>query len=177
MTKWNTILASTVALSMVVAVGCGDNDEDTVANAPAAETAAPPVAGQTNAPAAEPAAEGEVTVADIAGSPERYIDKTVTVEADVEEVLSSFAFALDEDSPVSGGIDNDLVVFSPKSSGLSDIDDQWLNNKVRVTGRVVQMNVVEIEREIGWDLDRKIEVEFEKPRPVIIAQSVERTQQ
>ena len=35
---------------------------------------------------------------------------TVTVEADVDEVLTPYAFELDEDSPVAGGVDNDLIV-------------------------------------------------------------------
>jgi hypothetical protein len=115
-----------------------------------------------------------VNVADITGDPEEWIGQTVTVEADVEEVLSGYSFKLDEDAPLEGGVDNDLLVFSPKAANLASIDDQWLDNKVRVTGKVVRMTVVEIEREIGWDLDPTIEAELEDVRPVLIASSVER---
>lgn len=115
-----------------------------------------------------------ISVADIVGNPQLYLDQTVTVEADVEEVISEFAFALDEDDPIRGGIDNDLLVFSPRSAQLAAIDDQWLDNRVRVTGTVRQMTVVELERELEWDLDQTLEAKLEESRPVIIATSIER---
>jgi hypothetical protein len=96
--------------------------------------------------------------------------------ADVEEVHSPRAFSLDEDSPAAGGIDNDLLVLYPQSDSLRDIDDQWLNNKVRVTGTVGAVNVVEIEREIGWDLSPELEMEVGKAKAVIIARTVERVE-
>lgn len=122
------------------------------------------------------AAEGTVRVADIQEDPTRFVGQTVTVVADVEEVHSPRAFSLDEDSPAAGGIDNDLLVLSPQSGNLRDIDDQWLNNKVRVTGKVGAVNVVEVEREIGWDLTPELEVEVGKAKAVLIASSVERVQ-
>lgn len=103
-----------------------------------------------------------------------YVGKTVTVVADVDEVLGPLVFKLDEDSATKGGIDNDLMVLSPKAGGLANIDDQWLNNKVRVTSVVRKFTVVEIEREFGWDLDPQIETETESTEPVLIAKSVER---
>jgi hypothetical protein len=50
----------------------------------------------------------------------------------------------------AGGIDNAIIVLSSQAGSLSDIDDTWLNNKVRVTGTVGKLSVMEIEREIGW---------------------------
>jgi hypothetical protein len=123
-----------------------------------------------------PGSGGTVGVEDIAGNPEQYMGQTVSVVADVEEVHSPRAFSLDEDSPAEGGIDNDLLVLSPQAASLSDIDDQWLNNKVRVTGTVGKMSIVEIERELGWDLDPQLEVEVEGAKAVLIAKSVERVQ-
>ena len=120
--------------------------------------------------------EGTVRVADITGEPDKYLGQTVTVVADVEEVHSPRAFSLDEDAPLAGGIDNDLLVLSPQAGSLTDIDDTWLNNKVRVTGTVGKMSVVEIEREIGWDLRPELEVEVEKARAVMIASSVQRVE-
>jgi hypothetical protein len=124
----------------------------------------------------ERAADGSVRVADIAGEPDRFMGQTVTVVADVEEVHSARAFSLDEDSPAAGGIDNDLLVLSPQAGSLSDIDDTWLNNKVRVTGKVGKMAIVEVERELGWDLDPELEVEVEKAKAVLIATSVQRVE-
>jgi hypothetical protein len=120
--------------------------------------------------------EGTTRVADIQEAPDKYMGQTVTVVADVEEVHSPRAFSLDEDSPASGGVDNDLLVLSPQAGNLSDIDDQWLNNKVRVTGKVGKMQIVEVERELGWDLDPELEMEVEKARAVIIASAVQRVQ-
>lgn len=125
---------------------------------------------------ADETVEGTVRVADIAGEPDKYLGQTVTVVADVEEVHSPRAFSLDEDSPLAGGVDNDLLVLSPQAGSLTDIDDTWLNNKVRVTGTVGKMSVVEIEREIGWDLRPELEVEVEKARAVMIARSVQRVE-
>jgi hypothetical protein len=125
---------------------------------------------------ADTAAEGTVRVADIQEDPAKFVGQSVTVVADVEEVHSPRAFSLDEDSPAAGGIDNDLMVLSPQAGNLRDIDDQWLNNKVRVTGTVGLVNVVEIEREIGWDLSPELEMEVGKAKAVIIAKSVERVE-
>jgi hypothetical protein len=129
-------------------------------------------AGDENAAALE----GTARVADIQDHPDTYAGQTVTVVADVEEVHSPRAFSLDEDSPAAGGIDNDLMVLSPQSGSLGDIDDQWLNNKVRVTGTVGLVNIVEIERELGWDLSPELEVEVGKAKAVIIARTVERVE-
>lgn len=125
---------------------------------------------------ADDAPEGTVRVADIQDDPSKFVGQTVTVVADVEEVHSPRAFSLDEDSPAAGGIDNDLMVLSPQSGNLRDIDDQWLNNKVRVTGTVGLVNVVEIEREIGWDLTPELEAEVGRAKAVIIARTVERVE-
>lgn len=125
---------------------------------------------------ADDAAAGTIRVADIAGEPDKYMGQTVTVVADVEEVHSPRAFSLDEDSPAAGGIDNDLMVLSPQAGSLSDIDDTWLNNKVRVTGKVGKLSIVEIEQELGWDLTPELEIEVEKARAVLIASAVQRVE-
>jgi hypothetical protein len=160
-------LASLMLAAAVASYGCG-RDEPERADAPAAE-----------APAtrdAAPASNAEMSVADIVGSPDRFFGQTVTVVADVEEVHTPMSFTLDEDAPLQGGVDNDLLVFSPKAANLASIDDQWMNNKVRVTGKVGKMSVVEIEREIGWDLNPEIEAEVERARAVLIATSIQRVE-
>jgi hypothetical protein len=42
-----------------------------------------------------------------------------------------------------------------------------------VTGTVRRMTIIELEREVGWDLDPKLEAEFQD-KPFLIARSVER---
>src|SRR5688572_15720039 len=84
-----------------------------------------------------------VGLAELMESPDEYFGQTVTVVADVDEVLGPNAFALDEDAALRGGVDNHMLVFSRKADTLADIDDDWLNNKVRVTGQVGKMRIVE----------------------------------
>lgn len=165
-----------VGLALTVAVfslGCEGRDDvdvnDTAVGMAAPGTGATATAGGDVAPAA-----GTVRIGEINDNLDRYTGDTVTVEADVEEVLSSFAFALDEDDALAGGVDNDLLVFSPQSAQLESIDDQWMNNRVRVTGTVHRMNVRELERELGRDLDAKLESKIEGSRPVLVAHSVTR---
>jgi hypothetical protein len=128
------------------------------------------------APAAAGATGGEVTVGTITGNLNNYLGKTVTVVADVQEVLGPRAFTLDEDDVIAGGIDNDMLVLSPQTGNLKPIENDWTKNKVRVTGTVRGVAVVEIEREVGWDLDPKIEAELEDVKAVLVASSVERLQ-
>ena len=130
----------------------------------------------TVAPAAASTAGGEVTVGTITGNLNNYLGKTVTVVADVQKVLSPRAFTLDEDDVLAGGIDNDMLVLSPQSGNLTSIENNWTKNKVRVTGTVRGLGIVEIEREVGWDLNRKIEAEFKDVKAVLVASSVERLQ-
>lgn len=161
-------LACVFALS-IGAVACNGNadyvdDTDTARN----DTAITGSVGTTG--------DGTVRVADVVAAPDEYFGRTVTLEADVEEVFGPRAFALDEDAPFAGGIDNDLLVLSKEAGSLADIDDRWLNNKVRVTGTVGRMSVVDVERELGWDLDPEIEVELERAGAVLIASSVNRVQ-
>jgi hypothetical protein len=117
---------------------------------------------------------GMPRVADIVGNPNYYFGEKVTVEADVQEVLGPRAFSLDEDAPLAGGLDRELLVLGRETSDLEAIDDQWLNNKVRVSGTVGRISVVEIEREIGWDLDPQLEAEVEAAGAVLFADSVNR---
>lgn len=127
--------------------------------------------------AAGTAGGGEMRVADIVAAPDDYFGRTVTVTADVEEVLGPMAFTLDEDAPFAGGVDNDLLVLSREAGNLERIDDQWLNNKVRVTGTVGRRSIIEIERELGWDLDPELEIELERADAVLLASSVDRVDQ
>jgi hypothetical protein len=159
--KLRFMFAAGIAALVSVACSRGDYDEG------AADTLA--VGGDVDITPAT------TRVGDIMGNPAQYGGDTVTVEADVEEVQGAFAFLLDEDYALAGGIVNDMMVFSPKAAQLQDIDDQWLNNKVRVTGVVQQRAVADLERDIDWDLTPSMESKFEGgQKPVLIAHRVER---
>lgn len=107
---------------------------------------------------------------DIAANPDKYIGKEVTVVGEVEEVLTPLSFLLDEEA-VTGT--KDVLVLSPKKPelNLEEIDDSWLNDGVIVKGTVKKLVTTEIEKELTWDLDTKIEAEY-RDRPVIIASSI-----
>ncbi len=178
--KKSTAIFSTALIALVLFIaGCETADREMTEPA---VTPTPTMTPETSpSPAVSPGAAGTTgmpegathRVADITGNPNAVIGKTVTVVADVDEVYGPRAFKLDEDSPLAGGVDNDLLVLSPKAGDLAEIDDQWTNNEVRVTGVVQRMNVKNIERELGWDLQPNLETEF-KDKPVLIARSIER---
>lgn len=170
-----SVTFTTVCLALTASLanyGCGRDGRTPDDNATPA--ASDDTAKDTASADATTASNTDIRVADIVAAPNRYFGETVTVTADVEEVHTPLAFSLDEDAPLAGGVDRDLLVFSPKAGNLADIDDQWLNNRVRVTGKVGKMTVVEIEREVGWDLSPEIEAEVERASAVLIATSVER---
>ena len=155
-------IISALGIAALVSVACARDADDRAADTLAVGGDVDPRAGMTR-------------VGDIMGNPAQYVGQTVTVEADVEEVLGTFAFLLDEDDLVTGGIDNDMLVLSPKSAQLQDIDDQWLNNKVRVTGTVRQSGVADLERETERDLTPTMESKFEGgQRVILVATRVER---
>ena len=168
MKSLKTMTACAVVALSVAVYGCDRSETKTAQQT----DPAPPAASSD----ATPAANTAIGVEDVMKNPDRYLGQEITVIGEVDEVLSPMAFALDEDAPLEAGIDNDLLVFYPKSASLADLDDQWLNDEVRVTGTVGKMTVIEIEREVGWDLDPKIEAEVEKQGPVLIAKKVERVQ-
>jgi hypothetical protein len=114
-----------------------------------------------------------VRVADLMANPNAYVGRQVTVVADLEEVLGPSALVLDEDAAFRTGIDNDLLVLAKNAETLEHVDE-WLNNKVRVTGTVGRLSVIEVERGIGWDLDPEMETELEHSGAILIADSIER---
>ncbi|MGE4056462.1 MAG: hypothetical protein AB7F99_16865 [Vicinamibacterales bacterium] len=154
-------------------VACNTNDA-TPADDGAVEDAAESVGRAADRAVNADANDSDITVADIVGEPETYYGRQVTIEADVDQVMGPSAFSVDEDAPLAGGIDNDLLVLSKEAASLQGLDDKWTDSRVRVTGTVGRVDTVEIEREIDWDLNPEVEAEFEGQQAVLIADSVER---
>jgi hypothetical protein len=159
-------VSASLVLALVV-LGCGERRSAPVDTAVGSPTAATAGGDVTKAIPTHP------RVADITGDPDKFIGMTVTVEADVDEVLSPYAFELDEDSPLAGGIDNDLIVAWPKSLNLAPLDNRWLHNKVRVTGMVNRLTIVELQKELDRDLTPQLKAKV-KDKPILVARSVER---
>jgi hypothetical protein len=98
-----------------------------------------------------------------------YYGKTVTVKAEVEDVLDSRSFTLDEDAILTGA---DVVVLVPAGYTGTLSHDQV----VTVTGKVRPYVTAELERDFDWFKNGKLvttktDVDF-KTRPVIVADSI-----
>jgi hypothetical protein len=105
----------------------------------------------------------------LAREPSRYYGQTVTVSAEVEDVLGNHAFTLDEDAVFAGP---DVLVLLPQGRALRLREDE----KVTVTGTVRRYVVAELNRDFDWFKDGKIlksevEVDYES-RPVLVAAQV-----
>jgi hypothetical protein len=98
-----------------------------------------------------------------------YYGQTITVKAEVEDVLGPNMFTLDEDSLLAG---SDVLVLVPRGLASSLTHDQ----KVIVTGKVRQFVETELDRDYDWFdngklVDVKTKVDW-KTRPVLVAETI-----
>lgn len=108
------------------------------------------------------------TMKNINANPGQYIGKTVTLEGEVEELLSNRAFILDGD----GIIGDEILVVSRKrlpmiTRGGNRIRIGDRDNLI-VTGVVQRFVAAEIERDLGFELDQGLEMEFEGKNVLIV---------
>jgi hypothetical protein len=168
MVRVNCAQRITLAGALVAfALGCGTDTRDTT---PIVDTSP---ADDAEVITESPAWSATATVADIVGDPQAHIGQEVTIVADVDEVFGPRAFTLDEDAPLAGGLDNDLLVLGDTTALPEALDDQWMDDAVRVTGEVAYLTVEEIEARVGWQLDQALTDELEGRQAVLIATSVE----
>ena len=116
-------------------------------------------------------AAGDMTISagKLAKNAKDYYGKTVTVKAEVEDVIDTRSFTLDEDAILAGA---DVLVLVPAGYTGTLVHDQV----VMVTGKVRPYVTTELERDYHWFKDgaivsRDTKVDF-KTRPVLIADSV-----
>jgi hypothetical protein len=110
-----------------------------------------------------------VSASKLARSPKDFYGHTVTVSAEVEDVLGSNMFTLDEDAVLAGP---DVLVLVPSGLASTLAHDQ----RVTVTGEVRPYVQAELERDFDFFKNGKI-VDVHKKidwhtRPVIVADSV-----
>jgi lipid-binding SYLF domain-containing protein len=107
------------------------------------------------------------TVAEILERPRDFYQKQVMVTAEVEDVFSRTAFAIDDDRLLSTGRDVLVIAPSIRRPVSDDLD-------VTVTGEVIQFNRRNVEnRLIGYKLDLRDDVvRAFNNRPVILATSI-----
>lgn len=109
----------------------------------------------------------EPSPADVAEQPESYLGKKLTLVGEVHQVGNPRAFELESNRELFG---DDLLVLSrsPVRFGGTPIGE---DDEVVVVGRVRELRVAEMERELGWDLEVDVETEW-KNKAVLIAESV-----
>jgi hypothetical protein len=112
--------------------------------------------------------DGMISAGKLAKHGKDYYGRTVTVKAEVEDVLGDRMFTLDEDALLAGG---DVLVMVPHGA-VTLAHDQ----KVIVTGEVRPYVEKDLDRDFDFFEDGKIikkntKVDW-KTRPVIVASSV-----
>src|SRR5262245_41386420 len=161
------------AILVLFGAGCGATEREAVAPSPS-PTMTPPKTHPSPSVPEWLAAGATNRVADITGSPNAFIGKTVTVVAEVDEVYGPRSFTLDgEGAAPAKGARKGLLTLVPKVGGFPGVDAQWKDDKARVTGVVHRMVVKDVEREIGWELPANLKSGF-AGGPVLIARSIER---
>ncbi len=120
------------------------------------------------AAAAAPAASSEVMdVETLRDDIEQHVGQSVTVRGEVSDSLDGSAFTLE-----GGGVVNDEIAVIMPGAGQGAAAGFAENSTVTVSGTVRQVAVIELERELGWDLNPQIEAELEDVRYFIIADEV-----
>jgi hypothetical protein len=113
------------------------------------------------------------TVADITGNAGQFLGEKVVLQGDVEEVYKGRGFRLDDESPLRGGIDDDLVVLGAKDASWK-VDDGWGSTEVRVEGTIRRAKDADLEKELGWNLDSDVREAVDGEELVLVADNVQR---
>lgn len=108
---------------------------------------------------------------EITQNPEKFYDLAIAVEGEVEDIIDSTSFTLDEEQ-LFGATDL-LVINTPVTEALN-------GERVTVTGQLRKFILTEFERDydLTWDLDvkQKLEAEY-SDKPVFVADSLYPTAQ
>lgn len=124
-----------------------------------------------------PPESATLTVSDIMQDPEAYYGQQITVVGEAQRIFGSTAFKLDEDSFLTAGIDNDLMVIGAQQDNPA-VETTWLNNQVQVTGTLRQYVQAEFEQEFDWfQPGTEWEGEIEENQPYLVADSVTRLEE
>lgn len=110
-----------------------------------------------------------VSAGKVAKNAKDYYGKTISVKAEVEDVLGDNMFTLDEDALLAG---SDILVLVPRGIAGKLAHDQ----KVIVTGKVRPYVEADLDKDYDWfDNGKLVEVKEKvdwKTRPVIVADTI-----
>lgn len=171
------ILAGTLVPAMLIAAACETEPvhEEAVVTETSTTVATPGTGGDAlNAPPTTTDTDAlEATAGDVLRTPAAYEGRVVTVTGDVDRTISPRSFVID--STLATG---DLLVLSPEPvpnvTDARGTRELMQSDAVVVTGRIINFTIPEIESEVGWDVGREIEVEFEN-QPVLIVERMSAT--
>ena len=110
------------------------------------------------------------TVEKVTEQPFAYENRAVTLFGEVDDVYGERAFQLQSEEDPFEIWEEELLVISRspiRMPGRSLEDD----DHVVVSGKVRNLVVADLERELGWDLDPELETEFAN-KPIVIADGV-----
>ncbi|MGH9321387.1 MAG: hypothetical protein ACRD3V_16065, partial [Vicinamibacteria bacterium] len=124
-------------------------------NRPSSRAKAPMVGGDFQAT--------RVKLDELEENKQKYMGKTVSVDAEIEEVFGPRIFTIDE--PNWGDLDGEILVYLPSTLAATVRED----DRVTITGTVEPFVRAEVEREWGWlGLDPEVEIEL-SGKPVLVA--------
>jgi len=98
----------------------------------------------------------------------KYAGKQVSVSGEIDDKVGPRSFILE-----SGGVfDDEIIVILP--TNVQGLKPEQLREdaNIVVTGTVRPMTVVEVERELNWDLTPEVEVEFEGIQNYLVADKI-----
>jgi hypothetical protein len=113
---------------------------------------------------------GMISAGKLAKDSKKFYGRNVTVRAEVEDVLDTHSFTLDEDAVLAG---HDVLVLVPAGFDTSSLRKDQV---VVVSGKVRPYVATELERDFDWFKDGKVvttrtKVDHET-RPVLVAESI-----
>lgn len=106
----------------------------------------------------------ETSVEEVRDWPNAYIGRVITATGEVEEKHKSGAFTLDGKGT---WWNDDILVVAPPEQALA----LERGAEVRVTGEVMRLSVVEIERDYDLDFETELETEFHD-QPILMARNI-----
>lgn len=108
-------------------------------------------------------AENRIRLDELEDNPKKYLGKTVSVDAEVEDIYGPQLFTIDE--PNWADLQGEILVLMP--TPLAALVSE--HDRVTISGTVKPFVRAEVERSWGWlGMDSATEVEFSK-KPVLVA--------
>lgn len=91
---------------------------------------------------------------------------TVSVTGEIEKRYDDHTFTMSGEDEL---LSSDLAVVSRKPLPPEAVE----GTRLKVTGTVSKIGVIEVEKEVGWDFDPQVEAELENVESFLVADSVE----